>query len=123
MFRENRDYSFPLLATGCSNRVLPSPEIKTLFPACGLLCHLAVATPGVACVGSSRRRSSATGRRGGDTGSNPKHEVKTMKIAATTLTPRSSGTAQQLRCWVPSALRAPAAPHLKRWALQLVSDQ
>ena len=26
------------------------------------------------------------------------------------------GTAQRLRCWVPFALRAPAAPHLQRWA-------
>lgn len=25
-------------------------------------------------------------------------------------------TAQQLRCWVPSALRAPAVGYLNRWA-------
>ena len=37
-----------------------------------------------------------------------------MKIAATTLTPRSSGTAQQLRCWV--ALYATARIDLREAA-------
>ena len=41
-----------------------------------------------------------------------KCHVKTLKMRRTSshrLTLRSTRTAQQLRCWVPSALRAPAA--------------